>query len=102
MTTPDPRLSDRREPKVSSLSPKKYRKNGSAANGEFGVRTTWSDEILATTLTARPATRVKSGPLATAGTVAAAGEVLPRLWTAGATRCGVGSGANISSARDSD
>src|SRR5689334_6755586 len=64
MITPDPRLSDRRsrDPKTSSPSPKKYLKNGSAANGEFGVRTTCTDEMFATPLTACPATRVKSGP----------------------------------------
>src|SRR3954449_7512633 len=103
MTTPDPRLSDRREPKVSSLSPKKYRKNGSAANGEFGVRTTWSDEMFATPLTACPATRVKSGPLATTDAAAAGGAVLPRACVEGATRCGAAdSGADRISARDSD
>src|SRR4051812_33321993 len=105
MTTPEPRLSDRRSrgPDRSSLSPKKYRKNGSAANGEFGVRTTWSDEMFATPLTACPATRVKSGPLAATGAAAAAGAVLPRACVEGATRCGAAdSGADRISARDAD
>jgi hypothetical protein len=64
MMTPDPRLSDRRsrDPNASS-SPKKYRKNGSLTNGEFGRRTTCSDEMLATPLTVWAATRVKSGPV---------------------------------------
>src|SRR6266850_2705086 len=63
MITPEPRLSDRRsrDPNRSS-SPKKYRKNGSSANGELPRRTTWSDEMFATPFTAWPATRVKSGP----------------------------------------
>ena len=47
---------------MSSWSPKKYRKNGSLANGEFGVRVTWIDEMFATPLTAAAATLVKSGP----------------------------------------
>ena len=54
--TPEPRLSDRRsrEPNMS-CSPKKYRKNGSFSNGEFWRRTTCSDEMFATPLTAWPA-----------------------------------------------
>lgn len=64
--TPEPRLSERRslEPKKSSSPPKKYRKKGSLSSGVARVRTTCSDEMLATPLTACPATRVKSSPLA--------------------------------------
>ena len=42
--------------------PKKYRKKGSSVKGELGVRTTCSEEILATPFTACPAMPVKSGP----------------------------------------
>ena len=61
MTTPDPRLSDRRsrDPKISSPSPKKYRKKGSL--DPFAARTTCSEEMLATPFTALAAMRVKSG-----------------------------------------
>ena len=77
MMTPEPRLSERRsrEPKESS-SPKKYRKNGSFENGALRVRTTCSDEMLATPLIVCAATLVKSGPPTTvAGIVATAGAV---------------------------
>src|SRR3954467_424429 len=62
MTTPEPRLSDRRsrDPNPCS-SPKKYRKNGSLPNGELVVRTTCSEEMFATPLTATAATFEKSG-----------------------------------------
>src|SRR3954466_8386270 len=63
MMTPEPRLIERRSRTIESSSPKKYRKNGSLGNGELRWRTTCSDEMFATPLTAWPATRVKSGPL---------------------------------------
>src|SRR5262245_49225011 len=100
MTTPDPRLSDRRSrvPKTSSRSPKKYRKNGSAAKGEFDWRVTCNDEMLATPLTACPATRVKSGPTDTAiGAAGVTGRACPEAAIGGA---GAGS-ATTSSALES-
>src|SRR5262245_873462 len=45
------------------MSPKKYWKTGSLANGLFGRRSGCSDEILVTASTVRAATSVKSGPL---------------------------------------
>src|SRR5215472_6040879 len=64
MMTPDPRLSDLRSRGANtSLSPKKYRKNSSSGNGDvWRDRTTVTEEMLATPLTAWAATRVKSGP----------------------------------------
>src|SRR5690349_21339044 len=96
MTTPEPRLSDRRsrEPKPWS-SPKKYRKNGSLPNGEFVVRTTCSDEILATPRTACAATFEKSGKppvTATGGTVAGTGAAVCAL-AEGASTAAVSPGA---------
>ena len=92
--TPEPRLSDRWscDPNMSSLSPKKYRKNGSLANGEFDVRVTCSDEMFATPLTAWPAMPVKSGPPIAgvgAGADAAAGG---RAGVDGGGRLGAGVG----------
>src|SRR5262245_11249663 len=103
MTTPDPRLSERRSrvPKTSSWSPKKYRKNGSEANGEFDWREICSDEMLATPLTACPATRVKSGPAEAstgAGEAAGTGRADPAATGGGAGTAGT---ATTSSALES-
>jgi hypothetical protein len=67
-TTPDPRLCWSRSRYPKGLSrPKRSLKNGSLANGEFGVRTTDVDEMLGTLGMANCAAFVRSGMPVTAG-----------------------------------
>ncbi len=63
MMTPEPRSDDSssRDPNQSSCSPKNCRKNGSLPNGEFGLCTTVTAEMLTMPATARLAMALKSG-----------------------------------------